>query len=152
MVADVCDINHRPEKPEENPGPEEIKELLSSSRKIAVVGLSNKPHRDSYLVGSYLVDHGYLVYPVHPNLADWKGLKVAKSLHELAEPVDIVDLFRNAEGVGEMVDEIIACKPKAAWMQLGVVNNEAAAKLREAGIMVIQDKCIKIEHHNLTGS
>ncbi|MBF0171559.1 MAG: CoA-binding protein [Nitrospinae bacterium] len=123
--------------------------LLRGTKRIAVVGLSNKPNRASYDVGRYLVAHGYQIVPVHPNIPLWEGIPVRKELGEIEGAVDIVDLFLNADRVPDVVPAIVALKPKAAWLQLGVVNNEAAKTIRAAGIMVIQDRCIKIEDHRL---
>jgi len=145
-MTDACDITHRPPPPDQNPSEEEIGRLIKESKTIAVVGLSNKPHRESYLVGKYLRDNGYEIIPVHPNISEWEGLKVYKRLSDIPGRVDIVDIFRRADAIGEMTDEIIAKKPKAAWLQLGIVNNEAAAKLRDAGMTVVQDRCLKVEH------
>jgi len=152
-MADECDISKRPPAAEGNPSPQEIEKLLRSIKTIAVVGLSNKPHRESYMVAGYLQSHGYEILPVNPALADkgWEGTKAYASLSDVPGRIDLVDLFRRAELIDEIVDGIIAIKPKAAWLQLGIVNNEAARKLRAAGIMVVQDKCMKIEHSALIG-
>lgn len=148
-MADACDITHKPPEVEDNPPDETIKKILSQAKTIAVVGLSNKPNRESYSVGRYLMDHGFQVIPVHPNISAWEGLKVYKSLADVTEVVDVVDIFRRADAIGEMADGIIAIKPKAAWFQLGIVNNAAARIIRESGIEVVQNKCIKIEHSRL---
>ncbi len=148
-MTDACDLSHRPPAPDMNPTDAEIADLLRRSERIAVVGLSNKPNRASFEVGHYLVDRGYTVLPVHPNIVEWEGIPAVKSLGEVAEGADIVDLFLNAERVADVVAAAIALKPLAVWLQLGVVNNEAAKKIRDAGIMVIQDRCIKIEDNRL---
>lgn len=148
-MNNACDITNRPPAPDENPGQVEIENLLKNAKNIAVVGLSDKPERESYRVGLYLVEHGYNVLPVHPNIKIWEGRTVYRSLAEIDLKIDIVDLFRNAEAVGGMVDEIIAVSPLCAWFQLGIVNNSAAKTLRNKGVMVVQDKCIKIEHSAL---
>jgi hypothetical protein len=148
-MTDACDINNRPPAPDMNPDDEQTTAILAAAKTVAVVGLSDKPHRASFVVGKYLLDHQFDVIPIHPNLTLWEGRPAVSSLADLPNPVDIVDLFRNSQAVGAMVDEIIAAQPKVAWLQLGVVNNDAAKKLRDAGITVVQDRCIKIEHERL---
>ncbi len=151
-MSDECDITLRPPEPDQNLADDEIKELLASARTVAIVGLSSKPHRESFMVGRYLVDHRYKVFPVHPNIKDWEGLKVYKTLDEIKEKIDIVDIFRKPEAITGLAPEIIKKRPKAAWFQLGIVNNEAARIIRGAGIMVIQNKCMKIEHYKYYGA
>ena len=150
-MAEVCDISNRPQAPDENLSNDAIKTLLQNSKTVAVVGLSNKPHRESYGVGKYLVANGYEIFPVHPNITEWEGKTVYKSLADIPQKIDIVDLFRRSEAIDEMVEEIIAAKPKTVWLQLGIVNNEAAKKFRAAGLLVVQNKCMKIEHFTLVG-
>ncbi len=150
-MSEACDITKRPQEPENNPGPSEIKNILSEAKTIAIIGLSNKPHRESYMVGRYLKDHGYTVIPVHPNIDEWEGLKVYGNLGDIPGDVDIVDIFRRADAIGDLVPEIVAKKPKVAWLQLGIVNNEASKEMRSEGIVVVQNKCMKIEHTTLLG-
>lgn len=130
----------------------DIAEILRNSRTIAVVGLSDKPERPSFQVAEYLMANGYGIIPVNPNIASWKGIKAYQSLSEVRETVDVVDIFRKSEDVPRIVDEAIAIKAKAVWMQLGVVNEAAAAKARAAGIAVVMDKCMRIEHMKLGGA
>jgi len=148
-MNEACDISKRPPAPEGNPDDGAIAHALREARTIAVIGVSAKPGRASLDVARYLRDHGYEVIPVNPLLKQWEGLDCYPSLHEVPGPVDIVDIFRKPEAVDELVVEIVARKPKWAWLQLGIVNNQAAAKIRAAGIGVIQDRCIKIEHSRL---
>ena len=150
-MAEVCDVNNRPPAPDENLDDNSIKTILQNSKTIAVVGLSNKPNRESYGVGKYLVTNGYEIFPVHPNIKEWEGKPVYKSLADIPQKIDIVDLFRRSDAIDEMVDDIIAVKPKVVWLQLGIVNNKAAKKFRAAGLLVVQNKCIKIEHYTLVG-
>ncbi|MBI4667445.1 MAG: CoA-binding protein [Nitrospinae bacterium] len=152
-MNDACDISQRPEKPEGNPSPEEIRGILENCRTVAVVGLSNKPNRDSYRVALYLADHGYKVIPVNPALEEkgWEGIKAYNTIAQVPGEVDIIDLFRRADSIGELAADILAKKPRVVWLQLGIVNNPVAAILRKAGITVVQDKCIKIEHNALIG-
>ncbi|MBI4827741.1 MAG: CoA-binding protein [Nitrospinae bacterium] len=141
----------RPPEPEANPAPDQIRELLATAKTIAVIGISEKAGRPSLDVGRYLAGRGYTIYPVNPQLSAWEGRFAYASLHDIPGPVDIVDIFRKPGSIGELVPEIIAKRPRAAWLQLGIVNNEAAAELRAAGIAVVQDRCIKIDHYTLLG-
>ncbi|MFH1784982.1 MAG: CoA-binding protein [Candidatus Micrarchaeota archaeon] len=122
--------------------------ILQNSKTIAVVGLSDKKDRPSFVVASYLLAKGYVIFPVNPNLSDWRGIKAYKSLSEIKEKIDIVDIFRKSEDVLPIVQEAISLnpKPQTIWMQLSVINEEAAKIARNAGLNVIMDKCIKIEH------
>jgi predicted CoA-binding protein len=124
-------------------------ETILNYKNIAVVGISDNPERPSYDVASFLEKHGYNIIPVNPSLAEWKGKKSYPDLKSIPEKVDVVDIFRRPEAVPPIVDEAIAIKAKAVWMQLGIVNEEAAAKARAAGIEVVMDKCMKIEYNRL---
>lgn len=125
----------------------DIKQLLSNAKTIAVVGLSNKPDRASYGVAEYMQRAGYKIIPVNPVLKEpVLGEQPVASLSDIKEPIDIVDIFRRAEDVPPVVEEAIAVGAKAIWMQLGIVNQEAAAAAEAAGLEVVMDKCIKVEH------
>ena len=124
-------------------------ETILNYKNIAVVGISDNPERPSYDVASFLEEHGYNIIPVNPSLTEWKGKKSYPDLKSIPVKVDVVDIFRRPEAVPPIVDEAIAIKPKAIWMQLGIVNEEAAAKARAAGIEVVMDKCMKIEYNRL---
>ncbi|MBM7841531.1 CoA-binding protein [Herpetosiphon giganteus] len=125
----------------------DIKQLLSNAKTIAVVGLSNKPDRASYGVAEYMQRAGYRIIPVNPVLTEpVLGEQPVASLSDIKEPIDIVDIFRRAEDVPPVVEEAIAVGAKAVWMQLGIVNQEAAAAAEAAGLEVVMDKCIKVEH------
>ena len=115
---------------------------------IAVVGLSDKPERASYDVASYLLSQGYRIIPVNPNIKEWKGIKAYPSLSAIPKDIriDVVDIFRRSEFVPPIVDEAITIGAKAIWMQLGVINEEAAEKARSAGLEVVMDRCMKVEH------
>jgi uncharacterized protein len=115
-------------------------------KKIAVVGLSSDPSRASYGVARYMQRHGYQVIPVNPNESEILGVRAYPSLSDLAEPPDVVDVFRRPEHVAAVVDEAIAVGAKAVWLQLGVIDEQAAQKARDAGLLVVMDRCIKIEH------
>jgi uncharacterized protein len=129
---------------------EAIRALLMNTQRIAVVGASANTARPSYGVTGFLVDRGFDVTPVNPGLAGQTlhGSTVAASLAE-AGPLEMVDIFRRAEDVGPVVDEAIRLGAKTIWMQLGIVNNEAAAKAREAGLTVVMDRCPLIEWRRL---
>ena len=126
---------------------DDIRELLTSARNIAVVGCSDRPDRPSYGVSAFLQRHGYRILPVNPQITGERVHSefVWRELSQLGVPIDIVDIFRRPMAAGEAVDEAIAVGAKAVWLQLGIVNDEAAARAEAAGLKVVQDKCIKIE-------
>ena len=126
---------------------EEITELLTSARTIAMVGASDNPGRASYGVMKFLQAHGYRVFPVNPRITGEHvhGEYVWRELSQIGEPIDIVDIFRNSEAAGEAVDQAIAVGAKAVWMQLGVVNREAGERAEAAGLKVVMNRCPKIE-------
>jgi predicted CoA-binding protein len=124
-------------------------ETILNYKNIAVVGISDNPERPSYDVASFLEAHGYNIIPVNPTLTEWKGKKCYPDLKSIPVKVDIVDIFRRPEAVPPVVDEAIAIKAKVVWMQLGIVNEEAAVKARAAGIEVVMDRCMKIEYKRL---
>jgi uncharacterized protein len=125
----------------------EIAELLSSIRTIAMIGASDRPDRPSYGVMKSLQDHGYRVLPVNPPITGEHihGEFVWRELSEIGDPIDMVDIFRRSSDASEAVDQAIAASAKAVWMQLGVVNDEAAARAEAAGLKVVMDRCPKIE-------
>lgn len=126
---------------------EDIRELLTTARNIAVVGCSDRPDRPSYGVSAFLQRHGYRILPVNPQITGERVHNefVWRDLHQLGVPIDIVDIFRRPMAAGEAVDEAIAVGAKAVWLQLGVVNEEAAARAEAAGLKVVMDRCIKID-------
>jgi hypothetical protein len=123
---------------------EEIRELLRTSRVIAVVGASDKPDRPSYDIASTLLDRGYTIIPVNPGKKEILGQKCYPDLKSIPVPVDIVNIFRNPADVPPVVDEAIAIKAKCVWMQTGISHPEAAKKAADAGLKVLQDSCIKV--------
>lgn len=125
----------------------EIKALLEETRTIALVGASDRPDRPSYGVMKKLQDHGYRVIPVNPQITGehLHGEFVFRDLAQLGDPIDLVDIFRRSEAAGEAVDAAIAIGAKAVWMQLGVVNEAAAARAEAAGLKVVMDRCPAIE-------
>ncbi|MEZ4526036.1 MAG: CoA-binding protein [Desulfobacterales bacterium] len=127
----------------------EIRQILEEARVIAVLGLSPKADRDSYKVGSYLKEKGYKIIPVRPGQKEILGEPAVKSLDDLREPVDIVDVFRSSGQIAAHVPEAIRVKPKVFWMQLGIENGDAAKELAAAGIDVVMNRCTKIEYERL---
>ena len=126
---------------------DDIRELLTNARTIALVGASDRPDRPSYGVMKFLQDRGYRVIPVNPQITGEHvhGEFVWRELAQIGEPIDIVDIFRRPQAAGEAIDEAIAVGAKAVWLQLGIVNEEAAQRAEAAGLQVVMDRCIKIE-------
>lgn len=135
-----------------NPSEEEIRDLLQESRIVAVVGLSDSPYRTSHAIARVLKDVGYKIYPVNPNLdGPVLGEAPYASVQEIEEPVDIVNVFRRSEKVMPVAKDAVATGAKAIWMQSGVVNEEAASYARDHGLVVVMDRCIKVDHARLVG-
>ena len=136
----------------QNPGTEEIRELLVSSRTVAVVGLSERPYRTSHSIARTLQGFGFRIFPVNPEL---KGPVLGEEpygfVEEIPEPVDIVDVFRRSEKVMPTARDAVAAGAKALWMQSGVVNEEAASYARENGLTVVMDRCIMVDYASLVG-
>ena len=129
--------------------PDDIKRLLESTKTVAVIGYSDKPDRPSNDITRGLIAAGYDVYPVNPTLQSTPDLRIYGSLADIPVKIDVVDIFRKAEAVPEVVEEAIAVGAKAVWMQLGIVNDEAARRAEEAGLQVVMDHCIKVETRRL---
>ena len=123
--------------------------ILNSSRTIAIVGLSPKPDRPSYKVASYLKKQGYNIIPVNPTEQEILGERCYPDLASVPTSIDVVDIFRRSEEVPPIVAEAIRIGAKAVWMQEGVINEEAANRAGEVGLMVVMDKCMLKEHRNL---
>jgi len=134
-----------------------IKSILRSTKTIAMVGASGNEMRPSYFAMKYLLDKGFLIHPINPGMAGKEilGRTVYGSLKDVPPPVDMVDIFRDSSAALGIVDEALAEKDrlgiKVIWMQLGIINEEAATKAREAGLTVIMDRCPKIEYGRLSG-
>jgi len=128
-----------------------IEALLRRARTIAVVGASDKPWRDSNSIMAYLLARGYNVVPVNPRLTEVLGRTCYPSVDAIPEPVDIVDVFRDPEAVAGVVEEAIRAKAPVLWLQLGVVNEEAARRAERHGISVVMDHCIAVDHRRLIG-
>jgi predicted CoA-binding protein len=123
-----------------------VKELLERARVIAVVGCSDKPWRDSNRIAGYLQRVGYKVYPVNPALKEVLGVECYPDVKSIPEKVDIVDVFRNPRYVPEIVDDAIAAGAGAIWLQLGITEPESERRGAEAGLEVISDRCIAVDH------
>ena len=126
---------------------QDIAELLANTRTIALVGASDRPDRPSYGVMRFLQSHGYRVFPVNPQITGEHvhGEYVWRELSQIGEPIDMVDIFRRSQAAGEAVDEAIRAGAKSVWLQIGVINEDAAARAEAAGLKVVMDRCIKIE-------
>ncbi len=131
---------------------EVIQRILREARHIAVVGLTDDPARPSYSVPAYLQANGYHIIPVNPTLSGTVlGETVYDSLADVPGPIDVVQIFRRSEHVGPIVEEAIAAGAKAVWMQLGISNEEAAAVAHAAGLDVVMNQCMKVQHSRLSG-
>lgn len=129
---------------------EELADILRKYRTIAVVGLSADPSRPSYQVAQYLQAHGYRIIPVNPNCREVLGEPCYASLRDIPDSVDIVDIFRQVEAIPGIVAEAIAIGAKVVWMQLGLEHAEAASRARQAGLQVVMNRCMKVEHARLS--
>jgi predicted CoA-binding protein len=137
----------------QNPGPEEIRSLLSGARTVAVVGLSDRPHRTSHAIARALQGFGFRIFPVNPNLeGPVLGEEPYGRVQDIPEGVDVVDVFRRGETVMPVAEDAVAAGAKALWMQSGVVNEPAAAYAREHGLTVVMDRCIKVDYAYLVGN
>jgi predicted CoA-binding protein len=123
--------------------------ILNEYRIIAMVGLSPDPNRPSHRVAKYLINHGYKVIPVNPDAREILGTKSYSNMSSIPESIEIVDIFRKSEEVMPIVDEAIKIGAKAVWMQEGVINEEAALKAKNAGLLVVMDRCMLKEHKRL---
>ncbi len=128
---------------------QKIESILQCSRTIAIVGLSPKKERPSNMVGRYLLEAGYTVIPVNPGQSEILGLPCYSTLSDIGKQVDMVDIFRRSEDVPPIVEEAVALGAKTIWMQQGIINKAAAELARQAGLDVIMDRCIKVDHSNL---
>jgi len=128
-----------------------ICEILKSSKNIAVVGISNKPGRDSGWIARFLKEQGYNVFGVNPTLKEFEDIPIFSSLKDIPEPIDIVDIFRRSEFVMDVVKEAIEINARTVWMQLGVINYEAEKMALNAGLKVIMNHCIAVEYRRCFG-
>lgn len=130
---------------------DKIEEVLKDQKNVAVVGISDKPERDSYRVAQYLQAKGYNIIPINPKLTDWNGIKAYPDLSSIPPDVsvDVVDIFRKSDAVLPIVKESLKIEPKVIWMQEEVVNEEAADLAKENGLVVIMNRCMMKEHKKL---
>ena len=135
----------------QNPDDAAVHRLLETARRIAVVGLSPKPHRDSNRIGRYLLDRGYEVVPVYPREEMILGQKVYRRVQDVPGRLDVVDVFRRREELAGVVDDALAARAPALWFQLGCVDEDAARRAATAGAIVVMDRCIMVEHAALLG-
>jgi predicted CoA-binding protein len=126
-------------------------QIIQNSESVALVGVSSNPIRSSNFVASYLVRTPFRTYPVNPAYDEVLGLRCYETLHDLPEVPDIVDVFRRHDAIPEVVDQAIEVGAKVVWLQLGLRHDEAARKAAEAGLLVVQDRCLKIEHARFSG-
>ncbi|MGY8879921.1 MAG: CoA-binding protein [Dehalococcoidia bacterium] len=132
-----------------NPSTAKIRKILQDSKTIAVVGISERDTRASKYVSEYMQREGYTIYPVNPNLDSWNGLKAYDSVVDLPETVDIVDVFRRSSQVLPLAGDVVEAGAKVMWLQQGIVNEDAAEIVSDAGIKVIMDSCIMVEHKSM---
>ncbi len=128
-----------------------LRRILKENTNIAVVGLSANWYRPSYFAAKYMQEHGYRVFPVNPAYDEVLGERCYPSLADIPEPVHIVDIFRRSEDVPPVVEDAIAIGARVVWMQIGVIHEAAAERARKAGLEVVMDRCVKIEHGRLFG-
>lgn len=121
-------------------------DFYKNIKTIAIVGLSDNPERPSYEVGKYLISKGFKIFPVNPNIDNFMGIKSYKTLSDIEERIDVVDIFRKSEFVEEIVYEAIKIDAKIIWMQEGVINENVAAKARTAGLTVVMNMCMMKQH------
>lgn len=133
-------------------GSADVATILKDSKTVAVVGISHKEERDSNKVARYLQQHGYKMIPVNPKYKEVLGETCYPDLKSIPGHVDVVDIFRNVEAIPPIVDEAIEIGAGTVWMQLGLSHEEAATKARAAGVRVVMDKCMKIEHARIDKS
>jgi len=133
----------------ENPSDARVGQVLRSAQRIAIVGLSSKPDRPSYNIARYMLDHGYEIVPVNPNEDEVFGRPAYARLTDIPGPIDIVNVFRRKSGVPDTVRGAIAIGAPTLWLQLGVIHEDAAAAAAAAGLTVVVDRCILVEHARL---
>jgi predicted CoA-binding protein len=142
-MSETCEL------PLQNATSEEIRQLLKTVRTIAVVGLSNKPERDSYHVAEYMQRQGYRIIPVNPSVGTVLGETAYDRLEDVPDRIDLVNIFRRLDAVPEVVTSAINIGARAVWMQEGIVHNAAAQQARDAGLQVVMNKCLLKEHRRL---
>jgi uncharacterized protein len=140
-----------PLAPFRNPDDEAVRRLLEQVRRVAVVGLSPKPHRDSHRVARYLLERGYEVIPVYPREEEILGQRVYRRVQDVPGKVDLVDVFRRSEELPETIDDTLAAGAGALWLQLDCIDETGARRAQAAGLSVVMDRCLMVEHTRLLG-
>lgn len=130
---------------------DQLRDLIQRTKTIAVVGLSPKEHRDSHRVARYLQERGFRIIPVNPNAGEVLGETSYPSLRDVPEPVDLVDVFRRSEYLPDIARQAVEIGAKSLWMQVGIVNDEAAEIAGEADLPVVMDRCLMVDHGRLAG-
>ena len=138
--------------PKGGPMEREVADILRRSKTVAVVGISDKEERDSHKVARYLKNHGYRIIPVNPKLTEVLGETCYPDLRSVPDHIDVVDVFRSIDAIPSIVEEAVAVGANVVWMQIGLQHEEAAEKARKAGLAVVMNRCMKIEHSQLSGS
>ena len=133
----------------ENPPTSQIRSILLQAKTIAVVGISEREDRASNYVSDYMQSEGYKIYPVNPNIDGWFGLKSHESVEDVSGKVDIVDVFRRSSKVMPVAKDAVAAGAKVLWLQQGIINHEAAMFALDAGLSVVMDSCIMVEHKSM---
>lgn len=137
--------------PFENPHEDAIRGLLERVRRIAVVGLSPKPYRDSHRVARYLLERGYEIVPVYPREDEILGQRVYRRVQDIEAPVDLVDVFRRSEGLPAVIDDVLAARAGALWLQLDCIDEPGALRAQAVGVTVVMDRCLMVDHARLLG-
>ncbi len=135
----------------ENPDEETIRGLLERVRRIAVVGLSPKTFRDSHRVARYLLERGYEIVPVYPREDEIHGQRVFRRIQDIDPPVELVDVFRRSEELPGVIDDALAARASAVWLQLGCIDEPGAMRAQAAGVTVVMDRCLMVDHARLLG-
>jgi hypothetical protein len=138
-------------EPFRNPDDETVRRLLERVRRIAVVGLSPRPHRDSHRVARYLLERGYEIVPVYPREDEILGQKVYRRVQEVPGTVDVADVFRRSEELPEVIDDVLAARAGGLWLQIGCIDEAGAHRARDAGLTVVMDRCLMVDHAHLLG-
>ena len=126
-------------------------DILRATKTIAVIGCSTNPEKDAHTVPKYMLDHGYKIIPVNPTADQIFGVKVHKSITDIKEPVDMVNVFRPGPECDKVVEEALKIHPKAIWLQLGITNARAKELAHAAGVQYFEDKCLRVEHRRVFG-
>jgi predicted CoA-binding protein len=134
-----------------NPDDDALRGLLERVRRIAVVGLSPKPYRDSNRVARYLLERGYEIVPVYPREDEILGQRVFRRVQDIEPPIDLVDVFRRSEELPAVIDDALAARAGAIWLQLGCIDEPGALRAQTAGATVVMDRCLMVDHARLLG-